>query len=52
MDQHSPNWVYFCNEIEEDPPSLHKYDLIDFAKADEPLRKTILTEGIVIYAQQ
>jgi uncharacterized protein len=46
------NWSRFVTDVAEDPPSLHRYDLVDFENADEVLQKEVLKEGIVIYESE
>lgn len=45
------DWNAFCNAVEANPPSLFKYDLVNFNKADKNLANKILTEGIIIYVR-
>lgn len=43
------DWSRFVTQIQDDPPSLHQYDLVDIEQCDEALRKAILNEGVLIY---
>jgi predicted nucleotidyltransferase len=43
------NWSKFVVDIAEDPPSLFRYDLVDFDRTDESLKNAILKEGVLIY---
>ena len=45
-------WTQLYLSILEDPPSLHKYDLIDFNRANKKLQDIIQQEGILIYGKQ
>jgi predicted nucleotidyltransferase len=45
-------WSSFVTEIEDDPPSLYRYDLIDINTADKSLRKSIELEGVPIYERK
>lgn len=47
--ENDKHWSQFVNDIHEDPPSLHKYDLINFRNIDTPLRDSVLKDGIIIY---
>ncbi|MGK5084835.1 nucleotidyltransferase domain-containing protein [Bdellovibrionota bacterium FG-1] len=42
-------WAQFLAWMDQDPPSLHRYDLIDLAQADSKLKQNIQVEGLVIY---
>ncbi|MEZ4273582.1 MAG: nucleotidyltransferase domain-containing protein [Myxococcota bacterium] len=46
------DWIRFLNQVEESPPSLHKYDLVDCNCIDEKLRVSVESEGLVIYDRQ
>jgi predicted nucleotidyltransferase len=45
-------WVRFYSMILENPPTLHKYDLIDFNSAAVHLKNAIIEEGIILYAKK
>jgi predicted nucleotidyltransferase len=45
-------WSLFVTEIEDDPPSLYHYDLVDIKRADESLKKSIDREGVLIYERE
>ena len=42
-------WTHFVLAMEESPPSLHKYDLVDFSSASAELKAKIKEEGILLY---
>ncbi len=48
----SLNWTLFWNQVTDNPPSLHKYDLVDFNCAGQELKERILKEGFVIYVRK
>ena len=43
------SWSQFVTGVQDDPPALYKYDLVDIKKADKSLADAILREGILIY---
>lgn len=46
------NWVRFCLEIEDNPPTLHRYDLVDLCRVDKKLKAAVLKEGIILYEKR
>ncbi len=44
-------WTTFYTAQTETPPSLHKYDLIDYDLAGEELKQKIVEEGVLLYEQ-
>lgn len=43
------NWSSFVTQVQEDPPSLYKYDLVNLDQVDPGFHKAILDEGTLIY---
>lgn len=48
----SDRWAGFVTAIQDDPPSLYKYDLVNLSEIDEGFRSAILKEGIQIYERR
>ena len=46
------NWSRFVTEVSDDPPSLHKFDLVNYEQTDASLREAIHKEGLVIYERR
>lgn len=42
-------WSNFVLEVEEEPISLLKIDLVDFDRVDKAFKEQILKEGIALY---
>lgn len=42
-------WSQFCAQVEENPPSLHHFDLVNYSQAGDDLKKQISIEGIILY---
>jgi len=45
----SENWIRFRNWLEETPPSLFHYDVLDFNTASNELQSQITSEGVSLY---
>ncbi len=42
-------WSEFVTDVNDNPPSLHKYDLVNLDLSDQSLKEAINKEGLVIY---
>ncbi len=47
-----PNWSRFVLDAEDELKTLLEMDLVDVTSASEDLKKSIMTEGVVIYEKK
>ena len=45
-------WNSFCASIQDDPPSLYRYDLVQFEQVSREFQEKIMTEGKKIYERR
>ena len=49
---HEDNWAGFSIEAQEDLPTLHYLDILDYGKLDHDFKLSIESEGILLYEKK